>query len=81
MPTQKDNIFKFSKCMKADKILYTIYADPKCSINGTDNCKKCRKVSNNEIGEHIPSVYSVSNIWAFHNIEHKRSLYREEDII
>ena len=81
LPTQKDNIFKFNKCIKSDKILYTIYAYPKCSIKEIDNCKKCRKVSNNEIGEHIPCVYSVSNIWAFHNTEHKCSLYRGADII
>ena len=78
-PTQKNNILKFNKCTKSDKTLCIIYADLKCSIKEIDNCTKCRKIFNNEIGEHIPYVYSMSNIWAFHDIEHKHSLYRGED--
>ena len=28
---------------------------------------------------HIPSGYSMSTIWAFHDIENKHTLYREKD--
>ena len=32
-----------------------------------------------KIGEYIPCIYSMSTIWAFHNIENKRSLNHGED--
>ena len=36
------------------------------------------KSSTTEVGEHTPCGYSMSTIWAFDNIENKRSLLRGE---
>ena len=59
---------------------YIIYADIESLI------RKLYGFANNpgnssttKIGEHIPCGYSMSNIWAFDNIENKHTLYRGKD--
>ena len=39
------------------------------------------KFSITKLGEHIPCGYSMSSIWAFGNIENKRTSYCGEDCI
>ena len=52
--------------MKSDKITYIIYADIESLIKKIDECANNPENSSaTNIGEHIPSGYSMSIIWAF----------------
>ena len=80
MPSEKEKILEFNQYMKSDKIPCIIYADIESLIRKIDRCaNNPENSSTTKIVEHIPSGYSVSTIWAFDNIENKRSLYRGED--
>ena len=62
--------------MKSDKITYIIYADIESLIKKIDECANNPENSSaTNIGEHIPSGYSMSTIWAFDNIETSILLY------
>ena len=37
------------------------------------------KILQQQIGVHIPCIYSMPTIWAFDRIENKFTLYREKD--
>ena len=77
---KKDNIIEFNQYMKLDKMPYIIYADMESlikKINGCANNPENSKTT--KIGEHIHCGYSMSTIWAFHNIENKHTFYRVED--
>ena len=77
MSSEKDNILKFNKHMKSDKILYIIYADIELLITKIDGCtNNPENYCATKIGEHIPCGYSISTIWAFDDIESKYTLYR-----
>ena len=61
-------------------MLYIIYADIESLIEKMDGCTSNPENSSaTKIDEHIPWGYSMSNIWAFDNIENKHTLYRGED--
>ena len=80
MPSEKEKILEFNQYMKSDKIPYIIYADIESLIMKIDRCaNNPQNSSTTKIVEHIPCGYSMSTIWAFDNIENKRSLYRGED--
>ena len=52
--------------MKSDKITYIIYTDIESLIKKIDECANNPENSSAaNIGEHIPSGYSMSIIWAF----------------
>ena len=72
LPSQKDNISKFSQYMKSDKTPCIIYSESMTN-------KQTSKILNKKISEHIPRGYSTSTIWVFDNIENKHSLYHGED--
>ena len=62
--------------MKSDKITYIIYTDIESLIKKIDECANNPENSSaTNIGEHIPSEYSMSTIWAFDNIETSILLY------
>ena len=62
--------------MKSDKITYIIYTDIESLIKKIDECANNPENSSaTNIGEHIPSGYSMSTIWAFDNIETSILLY------
>ena len=64
MPFQKDNILKFNKYMKSNKMPYIIYADFGSLIKKLEVCaKNSEKSSITKIYEHIPCWYSLSTIW------------------
>ena len=66
MPSEKDNILEFNQYMKTDKMSYIIYADIESLFKNVDGCENSpEKFSTIKIGEHIPSRYSMSTIWAF----------------
>ena len=62
--------------MKSDKITYIIYTDIESLIKKIDECANNPENSSaTNIGEHTPSGYSMSTIWAFDNIETSILLY------
>ena len=55
---------------------YTIYADMETLMRKADRCtNNPEDTSATKVGEHIPSGYSISAIWAFDHIENKHTLY------
>ena len=63
--------------MKSDKKPYIIYVDLESFIKKVDGCaNNPEKSSTTKTGEHIPSGYSISTIWAFDNIESKHTFCR-----
>ena len=82
MPSEKDNILEFNKCIKADKMPYIIYAEIESLIRKIGRCENNpEKSSTTKIVEHIPCEYSMSAIWGFYHIENKRTLYCGKDCI
>ena len=82
MPSEKDNILEFNKCIKADKMPYIIYAEIESLIRKIGRCENNpEKSSTTKIVEHIPCEYSMSAIWGFDHIENKRTLYCGKDCI
>ena len=70
MPSEKNNILQFNQYMKSDKMPYIIYVDMESLIKKIDGCANSPENSQKtKIREHIPCGYSMSTIWAFHNIE------------
>ena len=59
---------------------YIIYADMKYLVKKIDGCaNNPEKSSTTKIGNHIPSRYLMSTIWAFNDIENKHILCHGED--
>ena len=55
MPSEKDNILEFNKCIKADKMPYIIYAEIESLIRKIGRCENNpEKSSTTKIVEHIP---------------------------
>ena len=80
MQTEKDNILKFNRYMKSDKVPYIIYADIEPLIRQIDGCaSNSEKSSTIKIGEHNPCRYSMSTIWGIGHIENKHTLYCGKD--
>ena len=76
MSSEKDNILKFSRYMKSDKMPYIIYVDAESLIEKVDgSTNNPEKSSTTKIHEHLPCGYSKSTTWAFDHIENKRTLY------
>ena len=66
--------------MKSDKMPLIIYADIESLIKKIGGwANNPENSSTTKIGEHISCGYSMSTIWAFNNVENKRTLYRGED--
>ena len=56
---------------------YIIYAGIESLIKKIDGCvDNPEKSSTTKLDEHIPCGYSMSTMWAFDNIENKRTLCR-----
>ena len=80
MHSQNCKILQIDQNMKSDKLSYIIYVDLELLIEKIDGCaNNPRKASTTKIGEHIHCGYSMLSIWAFDNIENKRTLYRGKD--
>ena len=59
---------------------YIIYADIESLLKKVDECADNPENSTTtKVGGHIPCGYSMSIIWIFNNVEHKHTLYCEED--
>ena len=80
MPSEKGSILEFKQHMKSDNMPYIIYADINFLIRNIDRCaNNPEKSSTTKICEHIPYGYSMSTIWGFDHLEHKRTLYCGKD--
>ena len=80
IPSEKDKILEFKQYMKSDKVWYIIYADIESLIRKIDGrANNPEKSSKMEIGELIPSGYSMSTILGFNHIEDKYTLYLGKD--
>ena len=54
---------------------FIIYAELQCSIDKTDEYKNTpQNSSTTQVGQHIPSVFSMSTILSFKSIENKHDL-------
>ena len=79
-PSQEDNILQFNQYVKSDKTPCIIYADHESLIKKIDgSANSLEKVLTTKTGEHIPCGYSISAIWAFHNIQNKHRIYFGKD--
>ena len=74
--TSKDTkILEFNQNQKSDKALFIIYSGFECLIEKFDGCKNNRKSSSaKNVGEHIPSGFSMSRIPSFKSIENKHNI-------
>ena len=82
MPTEEDNVLKFNKFVKSDKMPCIIYADIESLIKKIDEPENNpENSSTTKIGEHIPCGYSMSTLWGFDNIDNKHTLYCGKDCI
>ena len=68
-PAEKDNILEFNQYMKSNNVIHYL-----CW-----HANNPEKSSTTKIGDHIPSRYLMSTIWAFNDIENKHILCHGED--
>ena len=73
-------ISEINQDQKSDKAPFVIYADLECLVEKTDGCKNNSKNSFLiKVGKHIPSIFLISTISWFKNIENKHDVYRGKD--
>ena len=66
MPSEDTKILEFSQYQKSGKELFINYPDFECLIEKNDGCKNNPENSYpTEVGEHIPSGFSMSTISSF----------------
>ena len=76
MPSEKGKILAINQHIKLDKMPYIIYTDMEFLIKQVDGCASSpENSSTTKIGEHIPCGYSISTIWAFDHISHRKQTY------
>ena len=80
MSSEDTKILKFNQYQNSDKAQFIIYADLECLTKKIDGCKNNpERSSTTEVGEHIPSGFSMSRISLFKSIENKHDVYRSKD--
>ena len=66
MPSEDTKILEFNQYQKSDKTPFIIYADLELLMEKSDEYKNNSKnLSTTEVGEHIPSGFSMSAIFSF----------------
>ena len=75
MPSENTKILDFLHYQKSGKAPFIIQ-DLGCLIEKTDGCKN---LSTTKVGEHIPSVFSMSIILSFKSIENNYDVYKGKD--
>ena len=66
MPSEDTKILEFNQYQKSDKTPFIIYADLELLMEKSDEYKNNSKnLSTTEVGEHIPSGFSMSVIFSF----------------
>ena len=80
MPSEVTKLSEISQDQKSDEATFVIYADLECLVEKTDGCENNSKNSFLiKVGKHIPSVFLISTISWFKNIENKHDVYRVKD--
>ena len=80
MPTDKNNIIKYSQGDKSLKFPFIIFADSECILKKIDTCQNNLDLSSTtKINQHIPSGYSMYTSCSFDKSNNKLSYYRGED--
>ena len=80
MPSEDTKISEINQDQKSDEAPFVIYAVLECLVEKTDGCKNNSKNSFLiKVGKHIPSVFLISTISWFKNIENKHDVYRDKD--
>ena len=82
MPSEDTKMVEFNQYQKFDKSPFIIYADLEYLIEKNDRCKNNPEISTiANVGEHIPSGFSMTTILSFKNIEIKHDVYRGKDVM
>ena len=82
MPTEKNNILKYSEGTKSLKVPYVIYADLECLLLKQQSCRNNLDKSYTERKAiHDPCGYSLDLVSSFDIKENKNSFYRGKDCI
>ena len=82
MSSEDTKILEFNHSQKSDKAPFIIYANRECLIEKIARRKNNPKNSfTTEVGEYIPSGFSMSIISSFKSIENKHSVYRGKDYL
>ena len=73
-------ILEFNQYQESDKASFLIYADLKCILEKTDQCKNHHEnLSTTKANKHIPSGFATSTIFSFRSKENKHVVYRGKD--
>ena len=75
IPFEKTKILEFNQYQKSDKGPFIIYADLECLIEKIGGFKNNLANSTTEIGEHVPSGFSMPTILSFKSIENTHDIY------
>ena len=76
MPSENTKILELNQYQKSDKAAFINSADLELSIEKIDDCKNNpENSSTNKVGEHTPSVFSMSAISSFKSIEDRHDVY------
>ena len=80
MPFEDTEILEFNLYRQSDKAPFIIYADLESLIVNIVGCKNnMEKTSTTKLSEYNPSVFSISLIWSFKDIENKDDASRDKD--
>ena len=72
MSSKDTKILEFNQYRKSDKALFIIYGDLECLIAKIYGCKNNPENSlTTNVGEHIPSGFSMSTISSIKSIENR----------
>ena len=70
MPSENTRILESNQFPKFVRAPFIIYADFECMIEKIDGCKyNPENTSTTKVSKHIPSIFSMSTILSFKNIE------------
>ena len=80
MPFEDTKILEFNLHRQSVKAPFIIYTDLESLIVNIVGCKNnMEKSSTTKLSEYIPSVFSMSPIWSFKDIENKDDISRDKD--
>ena len=70
MASENTRILEFNQFPKSVRAPFIIYADFECMIEKIDGCKyNPENASTTKVSKHISSIFSMSTILSFKNIE------------
>ena len=80
MPSEETKILKFNQYQKFDKASFITYADLECLTEKINEYKNNVKIHSQEkVGQHFPSGFSMPMTSSFKTIGNKYDVYRGKD--